>query len=379
MFFVITLFLALGSGNSCDREPLRPESPAVAGGLTQNTTTTPSIQSGELELIGKIERKIAIEPAFVLRSVKCIWKDDRRAAYTISFDDTRASHYEISGPELSKRGMIGTFSLNTRNVVNWSDWRGLAQAGHEIASHGYMHLMSTLVTEADLRADLRKAKQDIAKNIPQAARVPSFTYPYGLFNDTTKAVVRELHVSARAGWGINTNDLSAEELLNVKGVGVYPPYDLAAIQGTVEEAIRKQAWVLVYFHSVSAAGISDATTIPLDKYLQHLDYIKSLSDSFWIATQGQVADYIRLRRQAAVQMQLKSRTTIELTLTNAPADIPPGTRLSVRIDLPQAWRNRDVLVFDSLTGTSYTVRAALPYLRVELPVDGRIELTGVNG
>ena len=78
---------------------------------------------------------IPIDTDYVPAAMFCKWREEKKAAYTVGFDDARLSHYMVSGPELTKRGMVGTFYLNTRNISDWSQWQRLFDDHHEIASH----------------------------------------------------------------------------------------------------------------------------------------------------------------------------------------------------------------------------------------------------
>ncbi|MBN2357003.1 polysaccharide deacetylase family protein [candidate division KSB1 bacterium] len=324
------------------------------------------------------EKSIAIEAGYIVHLKKCVWKDDKKAAYTVSFDDTRSSHFQTSAPELERRGMVGTFSLNTSYVVDWNDWRRLALAGHELASHTHTHVRCTEITEDQLHRELQRAKQEIMLHIPEIERVPSFTYPFGLYNEATHAVVREYHISARTGWGINNYDLSDDELLELKGRGVYPPYDMSYFNEQVDYAVRNRGWVLIYFHSISAEGLMDQATIPLDKYLQHIDYVKSMEDSLWIATQGDVADYIRLRRDAVVSSRVADPYTIELSLEAIPEDLAPNLALTINIVLPQSWQGHDIMVYDSQSGKAEIISSVENPVLIDVPQRTKLRLHAVD-
>lgn len=288
------------------------------------------------------EPNVKIEAEYVAQVQKCMWFEDKVAAYTISFDDARASHYQVAGPLLHQRNICGTFFINTREIKDWSGWQNLADMGHEIGSHTWSHPRMTALTEAQQRAELEHAIFDIRSNLRGAPPVYSFCYPYGLFDDALRRVVQEYHISARGGGGVNRSGLSDEALTMVRGSGVYPPYDMTLFARILAEALSKKGWVNVYFHSVSARDDSNDTTIPLRRFIEHLDDVEKVRGQLWIATQAQVANYIRLHRDAGIKVEEIDQVSIKISLERLPENISDISRLTVKLALPNHWRNHKI-------------------------------------
>jgi peptidoglycan/xylan/chitin deacetylase (PgdA/CDA1 family) len=223
------------------------------------------------------------------------WKDNKKAAYTIAFDDSRPSHYQVALPELLARGLQGTFYLNTKVITKWQPWQYLLEAGQEIGSHTWSHVNCSKLSEDMFREELARAKRDLERHIPDVQPILSFSFPFGAFNEMNLRIISEYHLSARCGGGINCGDIKADELNCLKGIGVYPPYDMARINGYVAEVIKNGGWLIIYFHSVSAKEESANAVIPLSLFRKHLDYVCSLKESLWIAPQGEIAEFIRAR------------------------------------------------------------------------------------
>lgn len=318
---------------------------------------------------------IPIESDYTPKVEKCIWRANKLAAYTIAFDDARPSHFQVSGPELSKRNMCGTFYIHTKAVVDWQDWQGLADMGHEIGSHTWSHPKMNELPELLQREELARAISDIRGHLRGAPQVPSFAYPYGLFNDQLRQVVRDYHMSARGGGGLNSFGLSDDELTAVKGIGVYPPYDMASIAGWVKKAMGQFAWIIVYFHTVSTSGDSNDTTIPLNLFLQHIDYVAGLRDSLWIATQGEVVNYIKLRRTAETVVELEKTSALRATLRNMPDGLPNSSSMTVKLWLPRNWLNETVIVEDGTSGRVVKISPAEASLLIDVPIMSNIKLS----
>lgn len=275
----------------------------------------------------------------------CTWMGDKKAAYTIGFDDARESHYLVSAPEINKRHMVGTFYINTRTLQNWQTWRSLHEEGHEIASHTWSHYNCTELSEDDLHWELFNAKLSILHNIPAMKEVPSFSYPFGLYNEEIKKIVALYHVSARAGSGLNGSDLSDDALMAVKGISVYPPYGLRAINDSLTKVIKKEGWMLAYFHSVSRDVPKDDYTISLESFLQYLDNIELCRDSLWIATQGQVVSYMKTRQNTVLDARIVQNKFIEVSM-RMKVELHESLRskISFAINLPQEWTMHTLLI-----------------------------------
>jgi len=286
----------------------------------------------------------------------CTWKNNRKAAYTIAFDDALKSHYLVAGPELKKRNILGTFNLNTQKIVDWQQWQNLFNDGHEIASHTWSHPKCTDLSEHDLRFELKKANEDILTHIKGISRVPSFTYPFGQSNEFVASIVADYHSSARGMWGINEADISKETYYSLKGIGVYEPYDMDLINNKVIETINKNSWIIVYFHSVSEKEDESYAVIPLYKFRQHLDFIRSIKDSLWIATQGQVVDYMKIRKYGRLNCEVIDNEIIEITLDE---EIVPRddfkTELSFTLNLPDNWLDQKIIISNKSENSDTTI------------------------
>lgn len=306
---------------------------------------------------------VPINSNYVPTAKICTWKDNKRATYTIAFDDARSSHYQISGPELKKREIVGTFNLDTQEISNWYAWQKLFDEGNEIASHSWSHPRCTELSEEELRLELLLSKVDIIMNIKGISDVISFTYPFGAYNDLVRDIVLEYYLSARGvKKGINASTLTEEEFGMLKSIYVTPPYDINALNNLVQETIQDNGWSIFCFHSVSARDESDVNTIPLSLFRQHLDFVCSMKDSLWIATQSQVVEYMKIRENAHINCHLVNNETIAVTLSNILPFRAYEMKLSFILDMPPSWnncylivKNLELNISDALLSTENTL------------------------
>ena len=299
----------------------------------------------------------------------CLWRNDKSAAYSIAFDDaTRASHYLVSAPELEARGMRGTFNLNTKDIIDWEPWQQLFDRGHELASHGWSHVRMGELDEVALHLEFSRAKSDMLRHTKGLKEVPSFTFPMGSASSLPRAIALQYHRSARVGGGVNAARLSQEELSRVKGIGVYPPYEMSRFEPYIHETIASGGWVLVYFHSVSAAGESGETMIPLSLFKEHLDFIEARAESLWFATQGEVAAYICARAETELIYTIRDGNIVEVLL-NAQALREQEATLSVLVPKPQEWFDHDIRIETAGVLLKEFKASSAPQMVCDLPVN----------
>ena len=234
--------------------------------------------------------------------------------------------------------MVGTFNLNTSNVADWKHWQILAEEGHELASHTVHHVKLDELEDDSIRWELQVSKRMIETMVPQNGQVLSFTNPYGLGDEHVRSIVKQYYLSERDNWGINDSSMTPEQLYDVKGVGAYPPFDEGKLKEKLELTLKKRAWILVYFHTVTAnPDTTDICQCPLDFFIAHLNFVQSKRDSFWIATQRDVAKYILARTGAMIRVQKISPLKIGIMVKNVVKWHLSDLIVSVRMKLPMAW------------------------------------------
>jgi peptidoglycan/xylan/chitin deacetylase (PgdA/CDA1 family) len=279
----------------------------------------------------------------------CTWRQDKTAAYTFTFDDSgRSSHYLVAAPELEAHGMRGTFFLNTRAIRSWSQWQKLFYSGHELGSHSWSHTHMEDLDEKALHKEFGKAKNDLLNNIKGMKSVPSFAYPYGSSSVLVRSIAMLYHSNARSasrGDGLNAADLSLEEMFFINCTEVSgPPYDMHRLQIAINAAIKNRGWIVTQFHSVGANEESKSGTIPLSLFREHLDYVAGQGDTLWIATQGEVAAYIRARTSATLELSVKEQSILEVSILSVQIPADEEVNLTVAIPRPAVWMKHNIVI-----------------------------------
>lgn len=145
--------------------------------------------------------------------------------FVITFDDAYENVYTFAFPILEKLGFTATFfvikdyvgKINTWDVspgdiriyhMNETQILALHAAGWEVASHGCRHWMMTLLDDAELQKELSESKIYLENLIH--AKVSTFCYPFGIYNEHIVAMTKKNNYS-------NFMGIRKNELLGVLG------------------------------------------------------------------------------------------------------------------------------------------------------------------
>jgi peptidoglycan/xylan/chitin deacetylase (PgdA/CDA1 family) len=136
-------------------------------------------------------------------------------AFTFNFDDGYQS-WLAAADVLEDHGWRGTFNVCLRSVVHergrrprmftpskvltWDEVVDLRDRGHEIASHGALHLDLPLATPAELDLEIRGSKAVFEAH---GIEVRAYTAPYNSLFSAAHQVVRQHYQYVRGKAGTN--------------------------------------------------------------------------------------------------------------------------------------------------------------------------------
>jgi peptidoglycan/xylan/chitin deacetylase (PgdA/CDA1 family) len=297
----------------------------------------------------------------------CRWKNDAKAALTLSFDGCYTITYELALEALLRYKMPATWfivtnyvgdSLQGRKVATWQDWKSASQLGMEIASHTVTHphlgispfkaglklirsilkkgwtvLMKTnKITKAKNAAfaciqerhgvshsliidEAIQSKNTIEAQIP-FQRALSFAYPGGRYNSALKKGIREAgYLSARATEdGYNYLSSIAFYALKSKVWNINVNAEMA--NEWIDFALGKGAWLIETYHVVSPdakSGYHYDTAI--SDFEAHLAYISS--QNICVDTQQNIAKYIAERNATEINLNVFSDERVVLIVKNS--------------------------------------------------------------
>ena len=256
------------------------------------------------------------------------WCDDKTGAFMLMFDDGAPTDVKNVIPELTKRGLVGTFYLNPgagHYQPFKQEWEErIPKLGMEYANHTMTHAGARDVANAE--EEITACNAVILRVAPgPAQRLVSFGRPGvkpGAWNITDPQLAELLakhHLVERpplGGHGSSINQKSAADLIKL-----------------ADEAVAKGEAQYVVFHGVGGDWLST----PMDQFTALLDHLVSLKDRLWIAGHIAVHKYETERKTATVTVGVVTTKELNLTLRCAADPLWYDAPLTVITQVPAGW------------------------------------------
>jgi endoglucanase len=201
---------------------------------------------------------------------------------TIGFDDGTADQTGTLAI-LNAHGMHATFFVNTAYVgdaahMTWGDLGTLFAAGNEIAGHTLHHANLKHLKTADARLEVCGDRNNL---LDHGFAPTSFAYPFGSFDDGTKAVVADCgYNSGRGVSGVDDAKTFAETIPPLDAYATRTPPNpkqgttVATIEGYVAAAeANGGGWVQLVFHHLCDG--CDAYSITAANFTELLDWMQA--------------------------------------------------------------------------------------------------------
>jgi peptidoglycan/xylan/chitin deacetylase (PgdA/CDA1 family) len=222
-------------------------------------------------------------------------RPDGMPAVTLTYDDALPSQLTTAAPSLRMHGLKATF-FPTDVRSNPAPWAALRDDGHELASHTFIHpcpKSNTWVAPGNANEDYDDARMateldETIAMLEMLGQPPPYTFAYpcgitwiGEDQHSYIPLVQERFTAAR---GTSPGQIQA-------GVNLYNvPATFSTGTGDQLIAIAEAAktngtWVVYGFHGIGA----DSNAIAADAHEALLQYLDDQSDSFYIATFGELA------------------------------------------------------------------------------------------
>src|ERR1035437_7717565 len=335
------------------------------------------------------------------------WAEDRKSAFTFTFDDGFSCHYDYVRPVLDSFGFKGTFFVITSVVTDdlpgiwrygtWKEFQAMSLEGHEIASHTVTHpdltTLSTgnINTSGTLLYELYNAKISIEQKIP-GTKCITLDYPYTTYNNNVINNTALYYESARTG-SDNPNDTSLsgsgfytigakEEQFNTPRNSTLDDLDeLQNIETYEDSSIANGKWGMLMAHEVVPfAQIADllqqGSWFPMStEWLTSLcQWLKQRSDSneVWVETMGNITRYMKEREQFQYNITVQTDTQIQINATDNLNDLIYNYPLTVDISVPPDWESAFVIQ-RSKKDSVYTIFAGNnAFVRTKVIPDGGI-------
>jgi peptidoglycan/xylan/chitin deacetylase (PgdA/CDA1 family) len=282
----------------------------------------------------------------------CLWHEDALAALSITIDDNTAPDHAWWMEQAAKFRFRATWFVITAQVNDahpgyfgdWNAFRRLHAQGHDIQSHSVTHLVRArgfdpADPEKNVEAEYRKSKDAIAREIPGQA-VLTLAYPGGATQkaDNDEAKAMQHYIAARGGAALinPANRIDYRRTFSVGGglaVGADAP-ERTRIENLLDPGRpsgQYRGWLVTHFHQVKdplKPGVVEA-----------LKYLQDKREDIWIGTFREVAQYGQERDTARLGVDAVSRDALRLTLTDDMSDERFDFPLTLKLRLPENWKN----------------------------------------
>ena len=239
------------------------------------------------------------------------WPEGRRAAVSLTFDDSRSSQIDAGLAVLDRLGAKATFYVvPVRVESDLAGWKKLVASGHEIGNHTLRHpctgnfSWSRDAALEDYTLD-RMRQELIASNrrLKELLGVEpvSFAYPCGQTfvgrGRSTRSyvpLVAELFLTGR-GWLDETpNDPEFHDPAQISGMSM-DGMDFPEVRELVESARGTGQWLVLAGHEMGASG---PQTTRIEMLEQLVPYLQDPENGIWFETVEAVGRYVQQRRRS---------------------------------------------------------------------------------
>jgi len=202
------------------------------------------------------------------------------AMVSLNFDDGWQSAYDVAFPVLRAANMPGTFYIISGSVGNGKHYMtrdeilALQAAGEEIGAHTETHPDLRTVSPAQVQTEVDGSVAALKAMGIQS--VTTFAYPYGGYNSTTDAIVRQSGLlAARTTDG--DIDFPESDRYLLKAQVIQSDTTVAQIEQWVDAALQHKEWLILVFHQIGEpAGGGDSYTMTKENFQAVINYLKQV-------------------------------------------------------------------------------------------------------
>jgi chitin deacetylase len=273
------------------------------------------------------------------------WKDFKRSAVSITFDDGNERQFYGAMPIMDSLGIKGTFYVvcEGSEVIPWDYLNEAAKRGHEIGSHTVHHVVLFNVSDEVAEVEARASKEIILKRIKNQTQPFTFCYPGGYSDKRSRAIISKYYIAARGVRNHYNSDTTDVYQLRTQWAGSRTTYK--SLNAYLNFVLRNTTWMIEMYHGFDGQFWDP---IPLELFRKHMIDIAKNSDKLWIAPVRDVVRYRKERQSAVVSFDSITESKITFYLNDTLDDQVFDLPLSLKVLLPLEWSNLIVKQGDSL-------------------------------
>ncbi len=270
------------------------------------------------------------------------WKDGKKAAFMLAFDDSAPSQLKNVVPELEKRKIVGNFYLVTGNslyAVLKRRWEDAAKSPYvAVANHTFTH--KGVNNAAELEPALALCNEVLYKLKPEGKQPRLFGFgrpggvPWQVTEEEQKTALAKHHLCDRPPFfGPPIHYKSAE-----------------AAVAAVDAAIAKGEMGHLDFHGVG----EDWLVTPVEWFTAILDKLESVRDQVWITDVVSWHQYVTERGSAEIKSVKPDKDSVSLELSCKADPMLYDLPLTLSTQVPVDWKKS--VVAQGSNSTPVTVR-----------------------
>ena len=318
------------------------------------------------------------------------WAEDRKSAFSFSFDDGFKAQYDNVGPILNSYEFNATYFLLPPFLTEqlpgiwrygtWPMFLEMYSEGSELGSHSlnHPHLLELQVgdtlTPNTIHYELYHSKKMIEVRTDYEPCI-TFAYPYGEHNYILDSLASLYYESSRA-LGTTPNHFSLSDLdwhslksfeviFNEPRIVFEDDLDeLNSFKNWIEGSIENGTWGIQLAHEVVPFAqlsdlISQGAYNPISNEWLNLlcEWLvqQSYDNLVWIETIGNVTKYMKERDAHEYQILSQSNSLIEISLTDDLSDNIYNFPLTAYISIPETWekvllvQNNNSIIYDTFS------------------------------
>lgn len=263
---------------------------------------------GEKPSLPSEKERVLVDGATGLRLGIAKWRDGRKAALSIRFDDSHPTHLTKAIPILREYGFRGTFMVNpgasqpgyrrrSAFETQRAEWEAVARKGdHELANHSAHHRGA--VGDDDMEAEIGGAAQVIWKLTLGRSKLMALNLGGGTHWETTRTLryyLDKYHQFETSG-SLGMDDVYGNRV--------------AAFRRALEQHLERGLWCRIHYHYIGD-GLSSSEA----NFRAALDVAKEHQSKLWIAGMADIHKYQTERNASklALQQSGPKRLTFQLT------------------------------------------------------------------
>lgn len=254
------------------------------------------------------------------------WKDAKRAAYLLGFDDNGATHLTNVIPELEKRKMVGNFYVNPGSQP-WkqheAEWQKAAQSPYVVLlNHTFLH--NGAQTAEGLEDDIVKTNEALYAITPhlKKPRIIGFRTPGGVpwkvGNPELQAILAKYKMVNRSWLDGPTLTMKSVE----------------PVVATVDTVLSNGGTGFVDFHGVGGDGHST----PKEWFLALLDKLEAEREKLWITDTVSWHKYYTERKSSELKVVKTEDNQVRASLTSTSDPVFYDIPLTVAVEVPASWK-----------------------------------------